>query len=321
MPPPSNASEAPGTRIDPMRSIRKHGSLALGIFVVIAALGLPVAWIKGTPKYEATAVLYVSPRFIANLQDDKEFEMQSNSQYREYVQQNVRTINRYDIIESVINSLGTHQNYWVKKGETLRHAITRLQGALQITPVADTYQIAISLQGDKAEGLAEIVNAVVTTYCVQVRAEDFYGTDMRIRDLNQDGQKMQQEIAQREARRSELAQKLGVSTFTESAVNPYDRLLIGAKEALAEARRKRIEAEAQLASIDNKQRAGGTDALHAVAMDLASHDPAVTGLDSNFNTRRTLLLTTTSGLTAEHPGKRAARRDRRHGAGTAAGVR
>lgn len=117
MPPPSNTSEAPGTRIDPLRSIRKHGALALGIFVVIAALGLPVAWIKGTPKYEATAVLYVSPRFIANLQDDKEFEMQSNSQYREYVQQNVRTINRYDIIESVINSLGTHQNYWVKKGK------------------------------------------------------------------------------------------------------------------------------------------------------------------------------------------------------------
>jgi Mrp family chromosome partitioning ATPase len=197
----------------------------------------------------------------------------------------------------------------VKKGETFRHAVTRLQGALQIVPVADTYQIAISLEGDKPEGLAEILNSVVATYCIQVKVEDFYGTDMRIRELNQDLQKMQREIAERQARRSGLAQKLGVSTFSETFVNPYDRLLIDAKEALAEARRKNIDAEAGLGAVDKQQRPGGAEALHAMALDMAAHDPALTSLDANINTRRTLLLSTTSGLTFEHPGRRAAEKE------------
>ena len=50
---------------------------------VIAAAGLPFAWIKGKPLYYTEAVIFISPRFLKNLQDDKELEMQSNSQYRE----------------------------------------------------------------------------------------------------------------------------------------------------------------------------------------------------------------------------------------------
>lgn len=308
-PPQPDASSAPGTRIHPLSSLRNHWGLAFLIFFVVAALGFAVAWIKGAPKYSATAVLYVSPRFIANLQDDKEFDLQSNSQYREYVQQNVRTINRYDIVESVLQGLGSRQDYWVKKNETFRHAVTRLQGALQIEPVPDTYQIAVSLEGRQAEGLSEIVNSLVDTYCLRVKAEDFYGSDVRIRELTQDLRKMQAEIAGYQARRSELAQKLGVSTFTETFVNPYDHLLIDAKEALAESRRKNIDAEAQLASVDNKQRPAGNEALHAMAAELAAHDGALTSLDANLNTRRTALLSTVSGLTPEHPGRRAVEKE------------
>ncbi len=194
-------------------------------------------------------------------------------------------------------------------GESLRHAITRLQGALEISPVPDTYQIAISLEGAKPEGLAEIVNSVAETYTRQAKSEEFYGGDQRVRELVQDRTRMQGEIDTRQLRRSELAQELGVSTFTESYINPYDHLLVNAKEALADARRKRIDAEAQLAAVDDGQRSGGTSALNSLAMDMASRDPVLSSLEANLNTRRTLLLSTISGLAPDHPGRRAAEKE------------
>src|SRR5579872_725532 len=88
-PPETTADDKPGgPRIDPIGSIRKHPLFAIAVFVLIAILGAPLAWIKGKSTYSTSAVIFVSPKFLANLQDDKEFELQSNSQYREYVQQN-----------------------------------------------------------------------------------------------------------------------------------------------------------------------------------------------------------------------------------------
>ncbi len=109
-PAPATAA-APGSRVDPLGSLRKHRFIAVVSALAVILLGLPVVWFKGKPRYSATAVIYVSPRFVANLHDDKEFELQSNSQYREYVQQNVRTINRYDIVSNAIENLGQHKSY------------------------------------------------------------------------------------------------------------------------------------------------------------------------------------------------------------------
>ncbi len=304
-----SAEKPNGSRINPIASIKKHPILILSVFVLIIVLGSPLAWIKGKSTYSTSAVIFVSPKFLANLQDDKEFELQSNSQYREYVQQNVRTINRYDIVAESLDKLGDKKSLWVHKGESFRHAVERLQGTLEISPIPDTYQIAISLEGDKPEGLAEVVNSVVKTFVVKEKSEELYASDTRIANLIKDRTSLQEEIARNQDRRTEIAQEVGVSTFTENYANPYDKLLIDAKEALASARRDDIQAEAQLGSVDIKQRAEGAQALRAYAQDLASKDPALTSLQSNLSQRRSTLMTSISGLSPDHPGRRAAERE------------
>jgi Mrp family chromosome partitioning ATPase/capsular polysaccharide biosynthesis protein len=305
----SAGSPSGGGSIHVLASLRKHRRLALIVAAVIAVLGLPAAYILGTPKYIATAVVYVSPRFMANLADNNNQKFDSIGQYREYVAQNVKTINRFDIVLESLNKLGGLNSVWVKKGETLERAASRLQGALIIEEIADTYQIAISLEGKKKTGLAELVNTVADTYLEKAKSEEFFDSDQRVQSLLGDRARLQKEIADKQARRLALAQELGVSSFTDNDLNPYDRLLVTAKEAESDAQKNAIQAETQLAAFDEKQHPGARDALRAYALIEANKDPALTSLMTNLNVRRAQVLESLNGLSPEHPGRHAAERE------------
>lgn len=305
------SGSGPGTRrkVNLAGTLRKHRLLTLFVAVVVIAAGVPAAWLLGAPKYSATFVIYVSPRFLSNLGEGGEQKFESATQYRDYVQQNVRTINRFDIVLEALKRIGPLRSVWMKPQETLERAATRLQGALVVEQVPDTYQITATLESPNREGLAELVNAIAAVYLERAKSEEFYASDQRVDSLVQDRTRVQAEIEAEQAKRVELAQELGVSSFTDNYLNPYDRLLVAAKEAEAEARKDAIQAEAQLAAFDDTQRAGGTDALNAYALDQASKDPTLASLMTNLNSRRAQILASLSGLSPEHPGRRAADRE------------
>lgn len=307
---PNGAQTAvPGVLWNPAYSLRAHKRLAAAVFLALVFAGLPLAWWRGTPVYSAEATIYVSPRFLANLQEDKEQDLQSNSQYREYVQQNVRTIGRYDIVADALASLGPRRALWQESGETDRRAVERLQKELKIVPVADTYQVLVNLESKRREGLDEIVNAVVDTYLQKAKTEEFYASDKRIESLKQDRERIVAEIKSKGDQRTQLAQELGVSTFTDAYPNPYDRLLVDAKEALAEAARKRIEADAQVASMAEAAKPTAASYLAAQAREAASKDSALTTLQASLNQRRADLLANTNRFTEAHPARIAAQRE------------
>lgn len=295
----SSPAPPPGKRLDPLESWEKHWLLSLGLLALVLLVGLPLAWIKGAPMYSAAASIFVSPRFIANLQDDKEFELQSNSQYREYVQQTVRTINRFDIILEAVMNLGSNRSYWVRPGESLNHAAEHLQASLDVQPIADTYQILVSLDGKSPEGLSTIVNTVVDTFLKKSKSEELFGIDARVQNLKEDRAKLLSDISLYQARRARIAQTIGVSTFNDGFPNPYDKLLVDAKTAAAEARRARIYADAQLRAVGEKQ----PGALDSYALDSSRKDPSVATLEDHLNQRRSVLLSMLTGLAPDHPGR------------------
>lgn len=101
--PVSNSAIA-GRGIKPWVSLRAHPRLAAAVLLLVLLLGIPFAWFKDTPQYVATATLYVSPRFIKNLKDDQELDFQSNSQYRQYVEQQVNSLRRHDVLASALKN-------------------------------------------------------------------------------------------------------------------------------------------------------------------------------------------------------------------------
>jgi polysaccharide biosynthesis transport protein len=308
LPAPAEPRSVPGRGIKPLVSLRAHRRLALSVMLLVALVGLPVAWIKGQAIYQSTAVLHVSPRFLSNLQQDQEFELQSNSQYREFVQHQVRTINRYEIVRDALQNLGERRFLWQRPEEGERRAVERLQAALQIQSVPDTYLITVSLEEVKPDGLAEIVNAVVETYLKQEKEEEFYASDQRLANLTTERTRLLGEIQTLSAQRTELVQELGATTFTPNNPSPYDQLLVSSKEALATARRRRIEAEAQLAAFDPAQK-NGEKALDAAAQDLMAKDTGLSTLKANLYKRRGELLSQISGLAPDHVGRKAAERE------------
>lgn len=293
-----------GRMPNPLFSVRSHKLIALAVMFLVLALGVPVALVLGRHAYYTEAALFVSPRFRKNLTSDKDLELQSNSQYREYVQQQVKTINRYDIVLEALNKLGDKRTFWQKPGETDRSAAERLAGNLDIKPVPDTYLITVGLEDKKKEGLAEIVNAVVETYVGAQRSEEFFQNDERIARLKEERKRAAESIASVQAERASLAQELGVTTFSEGFLNPYDQLLVNSREALNTARRTRIDAESQIAALEKNQGLDG-DAASAFAKDVADHDAGIASLKANLNIRRSTLLTKLSGMTAGHPGRKA----------------
>jgi len=267
-----------GRAIDPLRSLSKHRLIALLVLVGITLAGLPIAWFKGKPLYRTEGVLYVSPRFLRNLDSDEEHQLQSNTQYREFMQQQVRTVNRYDIVASVMKQAAIAKA-WKKPNESERRAIERLQGALQIVPVPDTYQVTVALEGEQPAGLAELINGVMNEFTAVAQKEVLWDADGRLEKLEQEKANIAAEIAGLVERKAGLSQELGTTVFSEGLVNSYDKRLAASLDALEEARRQRFAAEAALSG----QAAPG---LAATAMDKALNDSGLVSLKSTLNQRK-----------------------------------
>ncbi len=310
---PAPSTPASTGAFQPLNSIWNHKLLAIVVALVVMTVGTAVAYVLGTAVYRATAVVYVAPRFANILSGSSELEFQSSTQYYQFVNQQLRTINRYDIMLEALRRLGDRRYVlWQQEGETDRKAAERLQSSLEIKDVRDTYLITISLESEQPKGLQDLVNSVVTVYLEQVKSDELYASDQRIEILRENRAQRVARIEELVERRTELAQKVGVTTFADSAINPYDNLLIEVKSVVFEAERERINAEAELATYDATISGEvAAQALEAAAGEAASNDAGLNSLKANLYKRRSELLEQTTGLGPEHPVRRKAERELR----------
>src|ERR1700722_1096877 len=170
----------PGRKVDPRASFQAHRKLALWVGGVVVVMGLLVALIAGRPKYLAEAAVRVAPNFPKTLQEDVEPRFSSNSDYRDYVQQQVVEIEGPQTTANALKLLGPRRNLWQRPNETDYHAAERLMWALKVQAVPGTYLITVGLEGQRANGIAEIVNAVVASYLTRQQGQEASGSDQRV---------------------------------------------------------------------------------------------------------------------------------------------
>lgn len=286
----------------PLASLRKHWKLGLKAFGILLVLGIPLAWIKGQATYSATAVIYVAPRFVNILQESRDQEIPSYQQYRQFIDQQAHTVTRYDILINALARLGPRRSLWQTPEESERRAVERLQAALAVVAVENTYLITVTLESKEKDGLDEIVNAVVKSYLDLVHNEDiFYAADQRLATIAGQREELVRSLDAYNRRRLEIAQELGVTTFAEDTPNAFDDLLSESRTALAEAQRQRLAAEAKLDVIDPSRGKDASNALVATVRDMVASDPGLNALRYHAHQRRTKLLQDFSGLSPEHP--------------------
>jgi polysaccharide biosynthesis transport protein len=302
----SAASPLPGRGIRPLASLLAHRALALAAGLLVLAVGLPLAWKKGEPSYRAEATFQVAPRYMRNLKEDQELDFQSNTQYRQFVEHQRKSVARHDVLRDALAGLGEQRTLWQRAGETERQAIDRLRERLVVAAVPDTYLLRVALEGGKPEGLSEVVNAVTRTFIERMKTEQIYGADERTRQLRERETALLAQIADKGSQRAGIAQSLSLTTFNEATPNPYDRLVADLRSKLADARQRRMDAYAALAAFKLR---GDTNVSTRSVQDAVLNDPGLNSLKGALSTRRATLLVNKSGLKPDHPGAVAANRE------------
>jgi len=298
----------PGRALDPLGSWRRHWLKMVAIAAAVVGLGVPVAWVKGRATFYAEAAVRVSPTYVENLQDESDVQLLSTTQYLQFVQQQITTVRSFDVAVEALHRLGDQRALWQRPHESERRAAERLMAAITVRAVRDTYLITIGLEGEKAAGLADIVNAVADAYVKKASEEGLYGPTERIRHLTDRRADLQARVGSDVDELKTITARLGVSTFEDSSLNPLDSSLVATGEALADWRRRRIAAEAKVAALQEAQARERQLELDSAARDLLDKNLALASATKLYYDRRNALLGQASGLAPDHPGYKAVQR-------------
>jgi len=293
----------PGRRVDPITSVRSHRRLALGVGLIIVALGLTAAIEFGHAEYEVTASVRVLPTYDTRLAADLEPSVLPNIEYSSFVQQQVFEIANPETIIEALRQLGSKASLWQLPNESGQHAAERLLECLQVKWVPDTFLITVSLKGTKPNGLNEIVNAVVNAYLVRQERQELSGTDSRVRLLEQRKTNLQSQVDAERVRLNDLAQELGVSTFGANASDPYGRKLADANLALERQQRQLIIEESYLAALQGQQVRPAEADLDSLAQKVLLDNRDLATQKAELGKQREVAFLRLQGLGANHPGR------------------
>ncbi|MFZ4478387.1 MAG: hypothetical protein ACOYNZ_00690 [Rhodoferax sp.] len=299
-----DTTELPGRGIKPLLSLRKHYRLSGLIWLLVMLAGMPVVWIKGQSYYGVESVFQVAPNYMKMLATDKEVEFQSNSQYREFVNHLSTTVRRYDVVQRALKKLRDAKIDVQPKGLSERKYIEQLQKLVTVRAIPDTYMVRIGMEGQKKETLDEIVNAITTSFLETTKSEQIFGSVERVEALQSNAKKLQDEITQFEAQRVEYSEQLGLTTFGDTVLNPYDSMLAQAREKFTTASIERSHAEATLEAF-LAQRETPTSVGRSI-MEMRLQDNGLQALRNEVVKRSEELGRTTAGLEDSHPAKKPA---------------
>ncbi len=288
-----------GRGLHPALSLRRHGRTSFWVALAVLLLGLPMIWMKGKSQYMTEAVFQVAPSYQKNLSADKELELQSNSQYREFVNHLSRSLLRYDVLEDALARLRRAGIEPRLPAENDRKCIERLQRAIYVLPVADTYMVKVGLRSEDRKHLDDIVNAVMEAFLENTRKEQIYGSDERGLTLQERTKAVRAEVSAFEQQRAVLAGRLGLTTFGENTANPYDTILAQAREKLLLASIERSHAQATLDAFTSHQETPASAGRSVLEMRL--QDSGLQALRNEVIKRSEELSRIMAGVENRHP--------------------
>jgi succinoglycan biosynthesis transport protein ExoP len=289
------ASRTSAVRIDVVKSLRLHKVTALLVMLLVLGTGLAVI-AQHKPDYTAASVIYVSPTFPKTLVDDREEEA---GPYETFINEHVHDITRYDILAEAIRRMPPGS--WRFPGEPERNAITRLQQVLDIARIGTTYQVRIGIDGPRPEHLADIVNTLTEVYIEKAKSEEFYGRDDRLASLKEEQTRIQNDTDALLQEQDKISKTLGVASFNEKATPLVDSENAKIQTDLTSAHEQRIQAEAQLAALNNGDTSSSTSALNAAVDEVIAGDAGLDAMKRSLSQHRADLVDKLNGETEANP--------------------
>lgn len=304
---PDEQATMPTGRFKPLVSLRKHRWLSFFILITLIPLGFWVATRLGKPIYQTEAKILVSPKFVPTLNAEKGMDL-GRQDYDYYIKQQIELVTRSDVLQEAFQLPQVKHN-WLAMGEGEAEGILRLTLALSANSKPRDPFIIVTLKRDNPTGLDEVLNGVVEVFLKKSQAENLYDSPGRIATLADLRKQILTHLDQLQNRRTEIAEELGVTNFQLEDANPYDSILVESRSAFSDARRTRIQAEANLEALDKQQGESGQTALDAMVQELVLQDSTLSSFKARLTERRAELTTQLMGLKPDHPSRRQAERE------------
>ncbi len=292
-------------RFKPLVSLLNHKWLIFLIVTAIISIGIPIAIEKGKPSYMVRAMILISAQSASNL-DERSTDLRGQ-EYLLYSAQQEHMLMREDVLQEALQ-LPIIRSLWVKSGEEDKKALKRLKEAMDTSSSKRNPLITVTLENENPEGLDVILNAIVDIYLRKSQSENLYDSDGRITTLKNRRDQLSNLIPQWNEQRTKIAQELGVTTFKEGVLNPYDKILIDSTSSQVASRQRRVEAEAALSALYKRDDKGNT-VLDSLAQQIVAEDSVLKNFKSKIMQRQADLTTETLNMTPDHPGRQRAEQE------------
>jgi uncharacterized protein involved in exopolysaccharide biosynthesis len=291
-----NSSPNKDLDLDIRRSLRMHRTLAVVVGIVVF-LGIFSFGLSRHPYFSTEALIYVQPMQTKVITDTSQATYDP-SRYETYLQQQLQTIVRSDILAEALSKPATRA--WRFRGESDQAAITRLQQNLKVTRVEQSYELSVTLSGSDPVAIADVVNAVDNAYIKGEHDDEMAQSDQQLSILQDELQRVSTDLTDDRRQQAQLSVSLGVADTAGDTGNPYDVQLAELRSQLGKAIAAHDVAAAEAASISGDQ--GATNqSLRAAADEITANDPGLSALKQTIGTRRSTLASQMAGLTPKNP--------------------
>ena len=231
---------------DPLGSLVRHWKkiAVIGLLTFIALL--PLVKLKSKTHFEAEGKIRVEPVITTALIGAKN---SITDRYSSFVGTEIFKIHSTEIVRKALAELPANlRKKFPSSDPANERALAVLMRNMKVERIRDTHLIRILILDSKSDGLAELVNAIIAVYLRTIQSEAESKGNSRLAYLEGEKKRLAEAIAVQTHKLHEIANKAGMSTFSEQ-FNPLNRQLGDLQEAFTRAYSARVGKENNLDSV------------------------------------------------------------------------
>ena len=209
----------PGSKVtkpfDVIGFVRRFGLLTIIFGMFILTMLAPLVLKVKRPNFEVHSMLKIDP-VIPSLITKSE-DPSITGFYHDFVRTQAARISEHEVLAETLENLTPEQREALFPGnQSIEQSADILKRMITVYPVSRTHLVKLSIQGPRKEGLATVLNTLMTTYLNKMQLELEQKDTRRLSYLIEKKDKLNDEIQQKERQLKEIASKILSSTFNES---------------------------------------------------------------------------------------------------------
>lgn len=285
-----NTNLLPGTKknkpVDIIRFIKRYSVFIIVLGNFLFTLMVPFALQAIKPFYKVSATLQIDP--VIQTIIGKGQESSILQQYADYIRTQATRLRNREILKAAIEQLTPiERDILFFPGVTTDTAITLLNARLYIKPINSTHLIELGLQGNHKEGLAPILNHIMSTYKKEADGTQNKQNDNRLAFLRSERDTLIKEIEGKIDVLRDISRQTLTSEFSEAYNVFYKKVeqLQGANVKMA----------LQLIDVESTYRQRIQENKEIVKLSMAPQVEEVVASDWGLDSHPVLDLSTASG--------------------------